>query len=353
MDSPARKIFLVIAGFLLSSGFLINTAADSTAASSAGAPQNVVAEVEGEKITSEQLDKGIAVDLSNLQEQIYQLKRQRLEAMINDRLLSQEAARRDISVTELLDREVTSKVTLVTEQEVEAFYEANKARIKDGPQVRQQIRQYLQNQSLTNQRDKYIQALRSKAKIVVNLQAPPPVRVQVGVTGAPFRGEEKAPVTIVKFEDFQCPFCKQAQATFAEIEARYHNKVKVVHRDFPLDKIHPLARRAAEAARCANEQGKFWNYHDKLYAIDLSPDPNQLSALAKEIGLEMTAFDRCLSSGQYKAAVQQDVEQGSQLGVTATPAFFINGRILVGAQPIEEFTRIIDEELAADNVRAR
>jgi protein-disulfide isomerase len=206
---------------------------------------------------------------------------------------------------------------------------------------------------LATQREKYLQTLRAKAKVVVELQPPPPVRVEASVTGAPFRGEEKAPVTIVKFEDFQCPFCKQAQATFAEIEARYHDKVKVVHRDFPLDKIHPLARRAAEAARCANEQGKFWNYHDKLYAIDLSPDPNQLSTLAKEIGLDVTAFDRCLSSGQFKAAVQQDLEQGSQLGVTATPAFFINGRIIVGAQPIEEFSRIIDEELAADTVRTR
>ena len=353
MKNSVPRIAVLGVALLCSSWFLISAEIDSTAATPVDAPQGVIAEVEGEKITSEQLEKAIAAELTNLQEQIYNLKRQKLEGMINDRLLSLEAARQNVSVAELLDREVTSKVTLVTEQEVDTFYEVNKAKIKDGAQVRQQIRQYLQNQSLTNQREKYLQTLRSKAKVMVNLQSPRPVRVEVSADGAPFRGGEKAAVTIVKFEDFQCPFCKQAQATFAALEARYDNKVKVVHRDFPIDSIHPLARRAAEGARCANEQGQFWKYHDKLYASELNPDPNQLSAFAQEVGLDVTAFDRCLANGKYKTAVQKDLEQGQQLGITGTPAFFINGRLIVGAQPFETFARIIDEELAADNAKVR
>ena len=148
-------------------------------------------------------------------------------------------------------------MTLVTEQEVDAFYEANKANIKDGPQVRQQIRQYLQNQRLATERDKFLQTLRSQAKVTVRLQPPPIARVEVNVTGAPVRGDDKAPVTIVKFEDFQCPFCRQAQPTFTALEARYDKKVKVVHRDFPIDSIHPLARRAAEAAGALTRRGNF------------------------------------------------------------------------------------------------
>jgi protein-disulfide isomerase len=319
----------------------------SAAANPTTSPETIVAEVEGQKITSEDLEKGIAGELRNLQEQIYNLKQQRLENIINERLLTLEATRRNISVAELLDTEVTRKVTLVTEQEVDAFYEANKANIKDGPQIRQQIRQYLQNQRLSGERDKFLQTLRSKSQVIVRLQAPPVVRLQVNIAGAPVRGDEKAPVTIVKFEDFQCPFCRQAQPTFTALEARYDKKVKVVHRDFPIDSIHPLARRAAEAARCANAQGQFWKYHDKLYSVNLSPDPNQLSNLAKETGLDVNAFDMCLSSGQYKAAVQEDLEQGRQLGINGTPAFFINGRMIVGAQPVETFAKIIDEELAA------
>jgi protein-disulfide isomerase len=313
---------------------------------SPGAEQSVVAEVEGEKITSAELENAIAADLKKLQDQIYTLKRQRLEAMINERLLSKEAARLQISPAELLDKEVTSKISLVTEKEIDAFYEANKARINDGPQVREQIRQYLQSQSLSKQRETYFQSLRAKATVVMNLQPPPPLRVAVNITGAPFKGPEKAPVTIVKFEDFQCPFCRQVQGTFAQLESRYGDKLKLVHRDFPIDNIHPLARRAAEAARCANAQGEFWKYHDKLYATALSPDPDQLSALAKEIHLDVAAFDGCLASGKYKAAVQKDFQEGQELGVSATPAFFINGQLIVGSQSLESFAHIIDEELA-------
>jgi protein-disulfide isomerase len=313
----------------------------------AAADSDILADVDGEKITAEQVEKPIGSSLAKLQEDIYNLKRQKLEAMINDRLLVKEAARQGISVPALLDKEVTSKVGLVTEQEIDSFYEANKARIQgEKGQVREQIRNYLQNQKLTTQREKFLQSLRAKANVVVHLQPPAPLRVDVNINGAPFKGGAKAPVTIVKFEDYQCPFCKQVQATFTQLLSKYGNKVKLVHRDFPIDSLHPQARRAAEGARCANEQGKFWTLHDKLYAADLKPEPNQLSNLAKEAGLDVAAFDRCLESGKYKAAVQKDVDEGNQLGVTGTPAFFINGRPLSGAQSLDSFVRIIDDELA-------
>jgi protein-disulfide isomerase len=324
-------------------------ASAATTAKPTAPPPGIVAEVDGEKITAEQLEKGIAVELSGLQDQIYKLKKQKLDAMIDERLLAREAARQKVSVTELIDREVTAKVSLVTEQDIDAFFQANKERIKgaDGPQIREQIRQYLQNQRLAAERDKYLQSLRAKATVAVNLPAPPPVRVEVSALGTlPNRGADSAPVTIVKFEDFQCPFCRQVQSTFTQLESRYGDKIKVVHRDFPIDQLHPQARRAAEGARCANEQGKFWAYHDKLYSTVLNADPNQLSTLAKDVGLDVAAFDRCLTDGQYKAAVQADLAEGTKLGVNSTPAFFVNGRLLVGAQPLDAFTRVIDEELA-------
>ncbi len=344
----------VLTSLLFSAALCIFMVSDVSRAASPGTrSDNVVAEVEGEKITSDEVDKGIALQISNLEDQIYNLKKQKLEAMINDRLLAKEAARQGTSVAALLDKEVTSKVSLVTEQEVDSFYEANKARIPaDSPTVREQIRSYLQNQKLVTQREKFLQSLRSKAKVVVHLQPPPAFRVEVSINGAPFKGGAKAPVAIVKFEDFQCPFCKQVQATFAQLLTRYGNKVKLVHRDFPIDSLHPQARKAAEAARCANEQGKFWGYHDKLYASELKDDSGQLKGFAKEVGLDVSAFDRCVASGKYKAAVQKDVEEGSSLGVTGTPAFFINGRPLSGAQPLESFARIIDEELTKGTAKA-
>jgi protein-disulfide isomerase len=338
----------IVPALLILCSLSLGAFAATTAKPAVPAP-GIVAEVDGEKITTEQLEKSIAVEVSGLQEQIYRLKKQRLDTMIDDRLLASEAARQKVSVTELVDKEVTAKISLVAEQDIDAFYQANRERIKgvDNPQIRQQIRQYLQNQRLAAERDKYLQSLRAKAAIAVNLPAPPPVRVEVSALGTlPFRGPANAPVTIVKFEDFQCPFCRQVQSTFTQLESRYGDKIRVVHRDFPIDQLHPQARRAAEGARCANEQGKFWAYHDRVYAAVLSADPNQLSALAKDVGLDVDAFDRCLAGGQFKAAVQADLAEGTKLGVSSTPAFFVNGRLIVGAQPLDAFTRVIDEELA-------
>ena len=312
-----------------------------------------LAEVDGVTITSEEIEKPLASQLSKLEEQIYNLKRQRLDALINEKLLEKEAAKRKLTVPALLDAEVTSKVRLVTEQEIEKFYQENKAQIKgDDPQVREKIRGYLQNQALQTRREAFIQSLRSQAKIVVNLKPPPILRVEVTVDGAPFKGPAKAPVTIVEFSDFHCPFCRRVLPTLAQLESRYGEKIKLVFRDFPIENLHPGATKAHEAARCANEQGKFWAYHDKLFASPPKSSPEIFTGLAKELGLDISGFENCFDSRKYQAAVKKDLEEGNRLGVTGTPAFFINGRLVSGAQPLEAFARVIDDELARNPVQA-
>jgi protein-disulfide isomerase len=315
--------------------------------SAAQAAADTLAEVDGVAITSEEVEKPLASQLSKLEEQIYNLKRQRLEALINEKLLSKEASKRNLSVPALLDAEVTSKVGLVTEQEIEKFYQENKLQLKgDESSVREKIRPYLQNQKLAARREEFLKTLRSQAKVVVNLKPPPVLRVQVSVQGAPFKGPAKAPVTIVEFSDFHCPFCRQVLSTLARLESQYGDQIKLVFRDFPIESLHPEASKAHEAARCANEQGKFWAYHDKLFASPPKSNPEILKGLAKEVGLEMAPFENCFDSGKYQAIVKKDIEEGNRLGVTGTPAFFINGRLISGAQPLETFTRIIDDELS-------
>ena len=148
-----------------------------------------LAEVDGQVITSEEVEKALGASLTRLQEQIYSLRRQKVEALIDDRLLAKEAARRGVSVSALLDAEVTSKVGLVSEQEVERFYQANKGRLQgDEAQAREQIRAYLQNQKLQAQREAYLKTLRSQAKVVVHLKPPPIFRAAVSAEGAPFKG---------------------------------------------------------------------------------------------------------------------------------------------------------------------
>jgi protein-disulfide isomerase len=191
--------------------------------------------------------------------------------------------------------------------------------------------------------------LRSKAKVTTYLKPPPIQRADVSINGAPFKGAEKAPVTIVKFEDFECPFCKTVQPTLVALLKKYDGKVRVVHKDLPLEEIHPRAQLAAEAARCAGDQGKFWEYHDTLYGNSPKLGAAELKTYAKNVGLDPAPFEQCLTSGKYKAAVQKDLSEGAKLGLTGTPTFFINGREISGAQPLEAFAAIIDEELAGAN----
>ena len=312
-----------------------------------GATGEPLAEVNGEAITTDEVERALGAPLRRLEQQIYDLKRQKLEALISERLLAREAAKRGVSVQALLDAEVTAKAGTVTDEEVETFFQANKARLKgEETAVREKMKTHLQNQKLASRRETFLQSLRSQASVVVHLRAPPVFRVEVSVDGAPFRGPATAPVTIVEFSDFQCPFCMQVVPTLTQVLSRYGEKVKLVYRDFPLDSIHPQARNAAEAARCAHDQGKFWEYHDALFADSPKLGPEQLKMYAGHVGLDLPSFERCLASGTHAAAVQKSLDEGIRLGVTGTPAFFINGEFGSGAQPVESFARVIERELS-------
>jgi protein-disulfide isomerase len=306
-----------------------------------------IAEVDDRAILASDLERYAGRELSAQRENLYKIEKQKLEEYISAFLLTQEAKKRGVSVEAVLDQEVNSKILPVDDDEIDVFYKSNKARIAvDLDKVREQIRGYLRNQKIEAQKALFFESLRSKAKVATYLKPPPVFRAELSVAGDPFKGSEKAPVTIVKFEDFHCPFCKQVQPTFNELLSRYNGKVRLVHKDLPLESIHPQARQAAEAARCAYEQGKFWEYHDKLYANSPKASTDDLKSYAKEIGLDVDSFDRCFASGKYKAVVQQDLNEGAKLGLTGTPTFFINGREISGNQPLIAFEAIIDEELA-------
>ena len=306
-----------------------------------------VAEVNGTVITRSEVEKVAGKRLSDLRQQLYKVEQEKVDELITATLLTEEAKKRAISVNSLLDQEINSKVPPIRDEEITAFYETNKARLPvDFSKVHDQIRDYLKDEKIAAQKALYLKTVRANAKIVKYLKPPPVYRAEVPFTGAPFRGTEKAPVTVVKFEDFQCPYCKTVQPTFNDLLKRYDGKLRIVHKDLPLEAIHPQARQSAEAARCAGEQGKFWEYHDKLYSYSPKLNAEELKSYAKEVGLDVASFDQCFTSGKYRAAVQKDLNDGAQLGLTGTPAFFINGREISGAQPLEAFAGIIDEELA-------
>ena len=331
-----KSLFCFLLGLSLGVGWSCRPANDS----------EKLAEVDGKAVARADVERSAGKQLSNLRQQVYQLEKQKLDEYIGATLVSQEAKNRNLSVSTLLEQEVDAKVSAVSEEEIRALFESNKGRIQvDFEKVHDQIRDYLRNQKIAARKAEYFESLRSKAKIVTFLKPPPVRRAEVSITGAPFKGAEKAPVTMVKFEDFQCPFCKSVQPTLAAVLKKYDGKVRLVHKDLPLEQIHPQAQLAAEAARCAGEQGKFWEYHDMLYGNAPKLGVAELKSYAKNIGLN-ASFDQCLASGKYKAIVQNDLSEGAKLGLTGTPTFFINGREISGALPLESFAAIIDEELA-------
>lgn len=170
------------------------------------------------------------------------------------------------------------------------------------------------------------------------------------LAGAPMKGNANAPVTIVEFSDFECPFCERAYQTLKQVDSEYiqTGKVKLIYMQYPLS-FHPEAQKAAESSKCAQELGgddAFWKMHDKMFDNQESLSVESEKKWAREIGLDGAKFDSCLDSGKYADEIQSEESYGASLGVSGTPGFFINGRELVGAQPYSAFKQIIDEELA-------
>ena len=322
-----------------------------TASPAPAPPGDVVAVIAGEPFTARQLEELAGPRLFQLRSQHYQAQRQILDDAIATRLLDREAAERKVTVDELVKQEVTAKVAPVTEAEQKAFYEQNKPRF--GPlaeaEALKRIETGLGQQRAAQRRAEFVETLRAKAGVRILLDPP---RLAVGMAGDPSRGPADAPVTIVEFSDFQCPYCSRAIDTLKKIEENYAGKIRLVYRDYPLVSIHPNAARAAEAAACANDQGKFWPMHDLLFAHQDKLEAADLKKNAADLGLDTAAFDQCLDSGRHAEGWRKDTEEAERYGVSSTPAFFINGRLLVGAQPYEAFAQVIDDELARAGVAA-
>jgi len=300
-----------------------------------------VAVIDGKPIHAVELLESSQGQILNLRKQEYDVKRRALDALIDKKLLENEAGRRGTNV-KALTRDI-EKVAEPTESEVEAFYLARKDQIPGRfDELRDQMRNALILAKRNAARENFMVNLRLGHGVQVLLDSP---RVDVSIDLARLNGSADAPVRIVEFSDFECPYCRSVEKTVQGLLAKYPGKVSLAYRDFPLNGLHPSAQRAAEASRCAADQGKYWAYHDRLFASN-SLDIAQLKAHAKEIGLDQARFETCVENGSMRAAVETDAQQGRLAGVSATPSFFINGIPVYGAQPAAAFEKIIDDELA-------
>jgi protein-disulfide isomerase len=265
-----------------------------------------------------------------------------LDSIVEQRLIALEAASLNVSIEQLLYIEIDSNLYTPSDAEVEAFYEQNLDQIPlPRDEALPQVREYLLDQSRQSYRRPMIQRYKQKYEVTTYLD---PLRTEVTTAGHPSRGPEDAPVTIVEFGDFQCPFCGNLHPAMERVRAIYPDTVRIVFRNFPLRSVHPRAQQAAEAAMCAGDQGRFWEYHDSLFEDQAMLAIGALNRRAIQMGLDTEAFDSCLDSGSKADAVQADVDEGRAAGVTGTPTLFINGRYMSGPQP-REIQAIIEDEL--------
>lgn len=325
-------------------------AAPPPAAVQTGGADPVVAQVGGHEIRLSEVDakwqEFDAAERARLTQLLYQNRRNILDLMVGDALIADAAKAAGVSPDAYLDRELTRRAQAVSDADIREFYEENKDRAqgRSMDDLRQPIREFLESQRRQQARARLVSDLRGRTSDVRVLLDPPRVTVTVNDED-PSMGPLTAPITIVEYSDFQCPFCARAVPTLKQVVETFGDQVRLVYKDFPLPS-HPLAPKAAEAAHCAGDQGKYWEMHDLMFADISALSVPQLKEGAAKLGLDRTAFDRCLDSGKHEGRVTAGYEEGEKLGVNSTPTIYINGRPLIGAQPFEVFKQVIDEELA-------
>ena len=333
----------------LAATLLLAGACSTSAQQKAQLPGDTVATVGTTTITLEQVDqKALDEPAANfgslkLSQAVYEARRAAAEELVGNMLLEQEAKRRSLEPTALYEQEITSKVKAVTETEIAEWYQGNQQRVQGATldQVRAPIQSMLTQQRTQLARDAYVGTLKAKTPTRVMIQPP---RVMVTAGTSPVKGSASAPIELIEFADFECPFCLQASPTVKRVLDTYGDSIRFAYRNFPLQN-HPHAKPAAEAAQCANEQGQFWAFHDRLFAEPGKLSDAELKQTASTLGLNAPQFNKCVDDRKYQSVVETDAQAGLNAGVTGTPAFFINGRLLSGAQPFDAFKRIIDEEL--------
>ena len=333
----------MIAAFLLAAcGRAADPPGDRGAGPKAPRPDDVVAEVDGEKITAAELDRHAAGALQQVREQEYEARRTALEDLIERRLIEKAARSRGVSAQEL-KRQEEARVPSPTPQEVQEIYDQNRDRVggRSREEVAPQIVASLVQQRTAARIHAFTRELRENATVRIHLQQP---RSEVPVaTDAQVQGPPDAPVTIIEYSDYLCPYCQKAEEVVAKVLARHQGKVRFVHRDFLLGRPRSMA--VAKAALCAGDQGKFWEYRRDLLTTAGDWTDADLEARAARLGVGAGDFRACLASDRHEKAILEASEEGQKLGVSGTPTFFVNGRRMTGVRSEADFEQAILSEM--------
>ena len=315
--------------------------AQQAAPTSAG--DEVVAKIGDEVITAAEVEAMVGPSLVKLRQQIYDTTVNELEAQIFERLVDEQAAAEGLTSEEFMTRNVDNKVAEPAEEDIVKVMSMYRSRLaQDDAQARQQVVQALQQQQRAMLTEELKEKMFAEAGVVILLEPP---RVEVAIAaGTPSRGPATAPIVMVEYTDYQCPYCARVQPTIDALMERYDGQIRHVFKNLPLP-IHSEAQLAGEAALCAQDQGKYWEFHDWMFANQRTMSHDSMVAQAGELGMDADTFASCIDTQKYQAQVDADMQEARGFGITGTPGFMINGRVITGAQPIEAFEAVIDEEL--------
>jgi len=301
---------------------------------------DVIAEIGGQKVTTQDLEHKEAGKLLQAKYKYYVSEREALQQFIDDEILEMQAKKEGVTVDELLKRHVASTIGEPTEDQLRFYYEG--VQTDDSyDAARPHIIDTIHQLRTKKAREAYLTQLRGDYGVVVELSQP---SAQVEVGDSPRLGSDKAPVQIVEFADYECPYCQQVNGDLAKLRGQFGDQVSLVFKDYPLP-MHSLAPKASEAARCAGAQGKFWEYHDSLFETK-RVQKSDLKEQASTMKLDAARFDQCLDNGEQAAGVKKDVLEGQRLGLTGTPSFFINGHFMSGAISYSKLREVVVEELS-------
>jgi len=301
---------------------------------------DAVAEVGGKTLTMADLQEKEGGKLLQARYQFYLQQQRAVEDLINEQLLSDEAKKKNMTQEQLLAAEVYKGVKDPTEDQLEVYYEGMDSK-EPYQAVREDVLQHIRDLRRTKARAAYIEKLRTDAKINVVLMPP---AADVDILQAYSNGSKNAPVVMIEFADYECPYCQKVNPEIQKLKKDYGDRLAIVYKDFPLP-MHHGSQKAAEAARCAGEQGKFWEYHDVLYYSHVV-DVAALKEHARVLKLDGDRFDNCLDSGMETAAVKKDLEEAKSLGLSGTPSFFVNNHYFSGVIDYTALKGMVDQQLA-------
>lgn len=305
----------------------------------------VVIEIDGSKVTLQEFERRHPSTLFQARNTFHDTAVKALDEFVDELLLERQAKKENLTVDQLLERHVKKMLPKDPSDDAIRVYLEGVDTQESFATAREKVIAFLRDKRMTKAKAEYVKSLRAQSNVAIRLSPP---RANISIENAQVSGRLSAPVTMIEYADYECPYCQQIAPQIEKLREEYKDKLTFAYKNLPLPN-HANAQKAAEAAQCAAAQGKFWEYHSHIYKTKEYSLP-RLKEDARTLKLDGEAFDKCVDSGEKAALVKAQFAEAQALSIPGTPAFFINGRFISGAVTYESLRQVVEDELKASAV---